>query len=71
MARCHRAGIEVLMITGDHPATALAVAAAAGIVAPGETTHCTGELRALTVSGLVEQLEQGVRVFARTTPARR
>ena len=69
VARCHRAGIEVLMITGDHPATALAVAAAAGIVAVGDTTHCTGEeLRALTVSGLVERLEQGVRVFARTTP---
>ena len=69
VARCHRAGIEVLMITGDHPATALAVAAAAGIVPPGDTLHCTGEeLRALTVSGLVERLEQGVRVFARTTP---
>ena len=61
VARCHRAGIEVLMITGDHPATALAVAAAAGIVPPGDTLHCTGEeLRALTVSGLVERLERVV-----------
>ncbi len=69
VAKCHRAGIEVLMITGDHPATALAVAAKAGIVAPDCTTHLTGEaLKQLTVEALVEQLQQGVRVFARTTP---
>jgi sodium/potassium-transporting ATPase subunit alpha len=27
VAKCHGAGIDVLMITSDHPATALAVAA--------------------------------------------
>ena len=69
VARCHRAGIEVLMITGDHPATALAVAARAGIVATGDTAHLTGDqLKTLTVSALIEQLQQGVRIFARTTP---
>lgn len=69
VAKCHAAGIEVLMITGDHPATALAVAAKAGIVATGCTAHLTGEaLKQLTVAALVEQLQQGVRVFARTTP---
>jgi sodium/potassium-transporting ATPase subunit alpha len=69
VAKCHGAGIEVLMITGDHPATALAVAAKAGIVAPGCTDHLTGEaLKQLTVEALVEQLQQGVRVFARTSP---
>jgi len=69
VARCHGAGIEVLMITGDHPATALAVAAKAGIVAPGETCHLTGEaLKQMTVEALVDQLHQGVRIFARTTP---
>jgi sodium/potassium-transporting ATPase subunit alpha len=67
--KCHRAGIEVLMITGDHPATALAVAAKAGIVRAGETGHLTGEqLKTLTVAALTEQLQQGVRIFARTTP---
>lgn len=69
VAKCHTAGIEVLMITGDHPATALAVAGKAGIVAPDCTTYLTGEaLNQLTVTALVEQLQQGVRVFARTTP---
>ncbi len=69
VAKCHKAGIDVLMITGDHPATALAVAAKAGIVAVGETAHLTGEaLKQLTVAALTEQLQQGVRIFARTTP---
>ena len=69
VVKCHTAGIEVVMITGDHPATALAVASKAGIVAPGSTTYLTGEaLKQLTVEALVEQLQQGVRVFARTTP---
>jgi sodium/potassium-transporting ATPase subunit alpha len=58
-----------MMITGDHPATALAIAAKAGIVQPGCSDHLTGDqLRQLTVPGLVERLEHGVRVFARTTP---
>ena len=69
VAKCHNAGIEVLMITGDHPATALAVAARAGMIAAGDTAHLTGDqLNTLTVSTLIEQLQQGIRVFARTTP---
>jgi len=69
VAMCHAAGIEVIMITGDHPATALAVAARAGIVESGCNSHLTGDqLRQLTVAGLVEHLGQGIRVFARTTP---
>jgi len=69
VVKCHRAGIDVLMITGDHPATALAVAAKAGIVQAEETAHLTGEqLKTLTVAALTEQLQQGVRIFARTSP---
>jgi potassium/sodium efflux P-type ATPase len=33
VAKCRRAGIRVLMITGDHPATAMSVAREAGLVA--------------------------------------
>jgi magnesium-transporting ATPase (P-type) len=35
IARCRRAGIRVVMITGDHPSTAASVAATAGLVPDG------------------------------------
>jgi len=71
VARCHRAGIEVVMITGDHPATALVVAGRCDILPPGsgEERVLTGErLEALSELAVAEALQQGTRVFARTTP---
>ena len=69
--KCHKAGIDVLLITGDHPATARAVAAKSRIVADGEEERqiITGDILAeLSEDELVARLEQGCRVFARTTP---
>jgi sodium/potassium-transporting ATPase subunit alpha len=37
VARCRSAGIRVIMVTGDHPVTAAAIAKAVGIISPGET----------------------------------
>ncbi|MEZ6120015.1 MAG: HAD-IC family P-type ATPase [Pirellulaceae bacterium] len=34
VAKCHEAGIRVLMVTGDHPDTAIAIARQCGILAP-------------------------------------
>jgi Ca2+-transporting ATPase len=60
------AGVAVVMITGDHPATALAVAAAAGIdVSGGALTGA--ELATLPFPTLRERLHR-VRVFARVAP---
>nr|WP_320014461.1 cation-transporting P-type ATPase [uncultured Desulfobacter sp.] len=69
--KCHTAGIDVLLITGDHPDTAQAIARKAGIL-PQEDDPAmlmTGaDLEHLTEAGLMERLGQGTRVFARTTP---
>jgi magnesium-transporting ATPase (P-type) len=42
IARCRRAGIRVLMVTGDHPSTAMHVARAAGL--PAHTVMVGSEL---------------------------
>ncbi|QJD60536.1 HAD-IC family P-type ATPase [Pseudomonas sp. gcc21] len=66
IAECHRAGIRVKMITGDHAMTARAIAARLGLrnterVATGQ------ELDSLDDAELM-QLAQDVDVFARTSP---
>lgn len=64
---CRRAGIEPVLITGDHPATARAVALRVGVLTPGtdvDTAVATGREIA---TGQVTDLT-GPRVFARTTP---
>lgn len=60
------AGISVVMITGDHPATALAVAERAGLDASGGVL-IGPEVAALDGSALAERLRK-TRLFARITP---
>ncbi|QKW38047.1 cation-translocating P-type ATPase [Actinomadura sp. NAK00032] len=65
--RLHEAGVRVTMITGDHPATAAAVAAELGIPGAGEVV--TGaELDAMP-AGERRRAVQRAAVFARVTPA--
>jgi Ca2+-transporting ATPase len=66
LAECARAGIRVVMITGDHPGTAMAIAAQAGFDTSGGSL--TGaELAALDDVQLRERVHQ-VNVYARAKP---
>ncbi|MGB7296447.1 MAG: HAD-IC family P-type ATPase, partial [Candidatus Aminicenantales bacterium] len=61
------AGVEVAMITGDHPATALAIARELGIARSGDEVISGPDLEVLSRSGneaLAEKVAAG-RVFAR------
>jgi len=67
--RCHAAGIRVVMLTGDSPATARAIAREAGLLdGHGAGDVLTGdEIAALENGDLDRRLEQAV-VIARVTP---
>ena len=66
VAECRRAGVRVAMVTGDHPGTALAIAAQAGIDTAGGVL--TGaDIEALDEAALREQALR-TSVFARVMP---
>lgn len=68
VAMCRRAGIKTVMITGDHAATAKAVAAETGILRKGDTLMTGSEIDALSDELLRKKIKT-CRVFARVTPA--
>lgn len=65
---CHRAGIRPVMITGDHKATAVAIARELGIWRPGDVALTGADLDFLPEELLEEQIAQCA-VFARVSPA--
>jgi calcium-translocating P-type ATPase len=69
VARCHEAGIRIVVITGDHPLTAAAVARRIGI-ARGEPAVVTEEeLDRMSEPELDTLLREGEElIFARATP---
>ncbi|MGC1513267.1 MAG: cation-translocating P-type ATPase [Acidimicrobiales bacterium] len=68
IARCRRAGITPIMITGDHARTALAIAHRLGLIDnPGDEVLTGVELDTLDDAALVDRVEH-VRVYARTNP---
>ena len=62
-----KAGIRVIMITGDHPRTAARIAADLGIVASGSSALTSAELDALDDAGWARTV-RNVSVFARVAP---
>jgi calcium-translocating P-type ATPase len=67
VARCHDAGIRVIMLTGDHPATARKIASDLGLPIKAEAVMTGDEIEQLHGGELSERL-QGVSVVARITP---
>jgi Ca2+-transporting ATPase len=76
VAQCRSAGITPVMITGDHPATARAIARELGILADAEGIDGDGrvmtgaELAQLDQAAFESEVEQ-VRVYARVDPAQK
>lgn len=66
VATCRLAGIRPVMITGDHPATALAVARQLGMFAMSDRTVTGRELDTLTDPDLRSQIDR-IPVFARVS----
>ncbi len=65
--RCKRAGIRPIMITGDHPLTAMAIAGKLGIAALTDSSLTGQELEVMSPAEL-EQAVEKVNVYARVSP---
>jgi Ca2+-transporting ATPase len=66
VARCRRAGVRTVMITGDHPDTARAIARELGILGPGDDALVGRDLDALDDASLARRVAS-VAVYARVT----
>ncbi len=66
LKKCREAGIKVIMVTGDHPGTATAIAREIGLVESEHPTVVTGEeLRVFSVIQLQLALDAPEIIFAR------
>lgn len=71
IAECRQAGVRVVMITGDSPVTARAIARQAGLVQHDEAAVLTGAQLAALSDLQMQQLLQQAQVFARVDPAQK
>lgn len=67
IAECKTAGIQPVMITGDHPATAQAIAREIGILKEGDLVLTGAELNNLPEEAFLRQVERTT-VYARVSP---
>jgi Ca2+-transporting ATPase len=70
IALCKTAGITPVMITGDHPETARAIASQLHIVETGGRVVTGQELRGISDQDLAQQIRD-IRVYARVDPAQK
>ncbi len=68
---CKTAGIKVIMITGDHPLTAEAIARKVGLITKKANIIVGGELAKMTSNKLKAFLKKDNILFARTAPAQK
>lgn len=75
VSACIRAGLRVLMVTGDHPSTALAIAKEVGIAKGPEDVVTGAELRyaseQTSEEEAIDELVGKAHVFARVEPAQK
>jgi Ca2+-transporting ATPase len=71
VADCRRAGMEVSMVTGDHPATALAVARELGLAETPEEVVTGPDLAVAEAEGTLDAAVARGRVFARVEPGQK
>ena len=67
---CQTAGITPVMVTGDHPATARAIALRLGMLEGGSSVVSGVELGAMSDHELADQIT-AIRVYARVDPAQK
>lgn len=67
ISSCHRAGIQPVMLTGDHPGTAASVAEATGLASRDNAHPVTGNELEQLIKNRDEAILQE-RIFARVTP---
>lgn len=67
ISECKTAGINIVMITGDHPATASAIAKEIGILSGNDLVMTGKELQTIPADVFAAKVER-VRVYARVSP---
>ena len=68
IAQAHRAGIRVIMLTGDHPRTAVRIAQDLGLASSGEVALTGPELDALAGDAFAQAVRT-TSVYARVSPS--
>lgn len=68
IARCRQAGVEVAMVTGDHPSTALAIARELSLAESNRQIVTGPQLIEVQSEQLLDSLVRDARVFARVEP---
>ncbi|MEG6585454.1 heavy metal translocating P-type ATPase [Dendrosporobacter sp. 1207_IL3150] len=67
IAKCKKAGVKVVMITGDHPSTAMAISRELGLLEAGGRVLTGQELDKMSDDQLTDVIES-ISVYARTAP---